>query len=333
MLLSLYVTTNCNLRCSYCYVNKSEQKDMDEGCIEPVIKFIEKMLTINNDDEVVINFFGGETLLRRKFIEDFIEKIEKQIKVKIKYFMTTNGTLLTKENVDFLKENMFSLSISVDGTPKIHDQERKFPDGKGSWEIIQKNLKYTLDKFPNAMARITFNSQTYKGLEESIEFLIREGFRMIKAIPDYFDCRWDEQEVETLKGVLLRIRKMYKEKWKSGGIILSLFDNELKNCGDCTGGYHEFSIDVHGNIFPCTYSVEFPEFKIGNVIQENTYEVPQYHIKEEERKSCKGCKYFKCCISGKCLFMNYKMSGKFYEPNGFFCAYQKMLYHFLISEG
>lgn len=329
MLINLYVTTKCNLRCSYCYVDKSEQRDMDDCYIVYISQFIKKMIQTNNDNRVMINFFGGEPLLRRKLIENIITKVEDEITVDKKYIITTNGTLLTKDNVDFLKKYNFSVSLSVDGSPDNHNKERKLCSGEGSWEIIKNNLEYALKKFPNIMARMTFNSQTYKVLVSNIEYLSKIGFKIIKAIPDFFDNRWSDDDIERLKKVLLEAKKLYTEQLEPKGIKLSLFDVELKKCGDCTGGCYEFSIDVHGNIFPCTYSVEFPQFKLGNITELDKYIIPKYHIKEEERKACLGCKYFDYCVSGRCLFVNYKMSGKFYEPNGFFCSYQKLIYHII----
>ncbi len=329
MLINLYVTTKCNLRCSYCYVDKSEQRDMDNCYIDYIPAFINKMIHANNDNMVIINFFGGEPLLRREFIENIITKIEDEITVDKKYIITTNGTLLTKDNVDFLKKNNFSISLSVDGVPDIHNRERKLYSGEGSWEIIKSNLEYTLQKFPHIMARMTFNSQTYRDLVSNIDYLYKIGFRIIKAIPDFFDYRWSEEDIEILKNVLLEAKKLNTEQLEPKGVKLSLFDVEIKKCGDCTGGCHEFSIDVHGNIFPCTFSVEFPQFKIGNITELDEYIIPKYHINEEDRKACSGCKYFEYCISGRCLFVNYKMSGKLYEPNGFFCSYQKLIYHII----
>lgn len=106
MLINLYVTTKCNLRCSYCYVDKSEQRDMDDCYIVYISQFIKKMIQTNNDNRVMINFFGGEPLLRRKLIENIITKVEDEITVDKKYIITTNGTLLTKDNVDFLKSTI-----------------------------------------------------------------------------------------------------------------------------------------------------------------------------------------------------------------------------------
>jgi len=35
------------------------------------------------------------------------------------YGITTNGTLLNKERIDFLKENNFSILYSIDGPPEV----------------------------------------------------------------------------------------------------------------------------------------------------------------------------------------------------------------------
>ena len=35
------------------------------------------------------------------------------------------------------------------------------------------------------------------------------------------------------------------------------------------------------------------------------------------------------CISGRCIFLNYKATGQFYKPGACFCEYQKLEYKYL----
>ena len=44
--------------------------------------------------------------------------------------MQTNGTLLTDEWGEFLKENDFLVGISIDGPPEMHDAYRVDKGGK-----------------------------------------------------------------------------------------------------------------------------------------------------------------------------------------------------------
>ena len=54
--------------------------------------------------------------------------------------MTTNGTLMTEDVIEFLVKYEFNLMISLDGDKKSHDINRRFKTGKGSFDIILENL-------------------------------------------------------------------------------------------------------------------------------------------------------------------------------------------------
>lgn len=49
---------------------------------------------------------------------------------KVLFNFTTNGTLLTKDKVDFLVQHGFTMLISLDGPEDVQDRHRK--SGRGS---------------------------------------------------------------------------------------------------------------------------------------------------------------------------------------------------------
>ena len=46
--------------------------------------------------------------------------------------MTTNGTLLNQDRINFLKENEIYLLLSCDGPPEVQDYNRPCRDGSNS---------------------------------------------------------------------------------------------------------------------------------------------------------------------------------------------------------
>ena len=50
---------------------------------------------------------------------------------KISFSLTTNGTLITDEMINFLSEENIHLVVSLDGPKEIHDKSRVFADGRG----------------------------------------------------------------------------------------------------------------------------------------------------------------------------------------------------------
>ena len=71
--------------------------------------------------------------------------------------MTTNGTLMTEEVIEFLVKHEFNLMISLDGDKKSHDINRRFKSGKGSFDVILKNLSRLKAYNEEYYSRVMFN--------------------------------------------------------------------------------------------------------------------------------------------------------------------------------
>ncbi len=72
--------------------------------------------------------------------------------------MTINGTLLTDEIIKFMKDNEVSLLISMDGPKEIHDKNRVFSNGMGSFDKIMNNINKIKVKFPEYVEKnVGFN--------------------------------------------------------------------------------------------------------------------------------------------------------------------------------
>lgn len=330
MLLSIWITNDCNMNCDYCYEAAKGHKKMPLSYTSNVLEFIKTVLPLTDTNNLYIKFFGGEPVLNLEFIKNFINEVKKcdlPITTPIQYSITTNGTLLTKTVVEYLLLNKIDCVLSVDGYPEIHDLHRKMKNGEGSWKYIESNIKYLLEQQPDTYARMTYTPHTGKYLFESLIFLVHFGFKKIKLIPDYFDPGWNEENFELLKPQLKDVEDFRKAHTE---IEIATDDyNVKKGYIGCGGGYSAFSIDVKGDVYPCTYAVEFEDFKLGSIFDIENYKIRKHIADHEKRESCKGCKYFKICLSGRCIYMNYKISRDFYKPSGFFCEYQKNTYRLM----
>lgn len=321
MKVHIFVTNDCNLSCDYCYVSGLREKlYFGSELVNSLITFINNVLELNKSESVTLNFFGGEPLLNKRVIEDII-KASNKIKVKTYFMMTTNGTLLTKSNIDFLVKHNFILSVSIDGTPEVHNRYRTYSNGEPSWEKIAPNLEYLLEKLPHVTARITYNTESVSKLYPSVVFVSELGFQEIKPIPDFFDEKWDEEHF-----LILREQFKYLESFSQNNknIHLSVLDRTLKIQGDCSGGVSSFAVNANGDIYPCNYVVGEEEFCIGNIKDSEKYELHTFPTDHSERFECEGCSYFKSCTSSRCIFVNYKMTGEMCKPSGFFCAYERL---------
>lgn len=168
MLFNIWVTTACNMRCKYCYENSTDIKKMnlflDIKTAEKMVDFvIEYMQKRDKKEYLIVNFHGGEPLLNFSIIKDIERMIRENFDNKrILFGITTNALLLeNNEIIKFLADNFeYSLSISIDGTKKIHDFNRVDSNQKGTYDRVEMYLKQLLTMNAKVRARMTITPET-----------------------------------------------------------------------------------------------------------------------------------------------------------------------------
>lgn len=156
--LLLECTTSCNLRCKYCIFSGNYIDQRDHGTAflneDTAILAIEKYLVMcseakkfNPNLRPMIGFYGGEPLLNMEIIKTSIEYIKSFTEFEdIFLSLTTNGTLLNKEAVDYLTANNVHVILSLDGSKEEHNRNRVNVKGEGTFDTIMKNLEYYFTK-------------------------------------------------------------------------------------------------------------------------------------------------------------------------------------------
>ncbi len=165
----LMLTDSCNLACRYCY------EDREEGCVPPgqrgralrdmspeSLRGSVGFLLANSGEnrKVTVVFFGGEPLLRFPLLRAAVTEARAMAAAagkEISFSLTTNGTLITREIAGFLNGNGVSVCVSIDGPPEVHDVNRPYASGRGSYDDVKRGLMHLMEEgtgFPPA-ARVT----------------------------------------------------------------------------------------------------------------------------------------------------------------------------------
>jgi uncharacterized protein len=143
----------CNMRCSYCiysgsyfYQRKNSSKSLSFATAKRTIDYIRRFIYERPKKEIVVGFYGGEPLSNFDVIEEIVD-YSKQVFPgwKLRFTITTNGTLLNERIIRFLIAKGISLMVSLDGNEKNHDAKRVFQDGRGTFRKIMENMKKIKD--------------------------------------------------------------------------------------------------------------------------------------------------------------------------------------------
>lgn len=326
MLFNIWVTSTCNFRCKYCYVSDYEE-NMDTRTAKTIISFI-KNIKKDNDDEIIINFHGGEPLLNFELIEKMILDLERCIQNhKLLFGITTNGSLLTESISNFLVSKFhYNLSISLDGTKKTNDLNRVYANKLGTYDRVIDNFLYLKSLDPYVRVRMTYNHETVGFLSENIQHIIKLGFRKIVAIPDFSDKKWNDINTTELERELAQIFALYYDNKSVDINILS--DDIRRSKQECHGGEHSFNIYIDGTIFPCTWTVGNKEFVIGNIYNglnhKKVNEILEYS--QTPIKECDGCSLYNACIGNRCRIINKLITDDYCKIPILRCEYNNILY-------
>ena len=140
--LCLHVSHDCNLRCQYCFASTGDfgtghRMTMDIETAKKAIDFVIQRSGARRNIEV--DFFGGEPLMAMDTVKATVEyarSLEKEHNKNFRFTITTNGVLLSDENIEYINREMSNAVLSLDGRPEVNDRMRKTVSGDGSYEVI-----------------------------------------------------------------------------------------------------------------------------------------------------------------------------------------------------
>jgi uncharacterized protein len=159
--LILVITDHCNLQCRYCVNSevypykdahahpKSMTLDVAESALNYYFLNVQRIRqTANPSMPAAVTFYGGEPLLRMDIIKYAVNWLKKHKIHNVYLSLSTNGLLLKDNVVDFLVENRFAVFVSLDGPKAIHDRNRVFQNGAGSFEKVMSNIERFWKRYP-----------------------------------------------------------------------------------------------------------------------------------------------------------------------------------------
>ena len=293
--ICLNITETCNLNCRYCFTEQREHT-MTLQVAKDTAKWLYDNAKITNElngSSIIpmINFFGGEpTLCYESIIVPLVEWIAEQ-GWQFKYGITTNGILLTQDKIDFFIKHNIGVLLSADGAKNTQDYNRPFKNSNNSsFDILNKNIPYLLEKMPNTTFRSTIIPDTANYFFENIIYAASMGFKHSFAIINEFE-KWSEEnryilEQELFKYSLYLIDCFAENKdfihfhplEKAFQQVVSIYFNRINNienenyyninCKQCGFGNGYGSVNYAGDIFTCQEVASRKErelFAIGNI--------------------------------------------------------------------
>ena len=306
--LKIFTTNKCNARCYYCFEKGIKQIDMSPKTAIQVVSFIKANYP---DKELQINWFGGEPLYNFAVIDYITTELYKE-GYKLQTHITTNGSLITQELIDFLKKYYegISIQVTIDDIGIKYSKVKKYIDipEESAYERIINNVHLLLGNNISTRIRINFLKSKIDSAFEvyntlSQEFQGESGL-MIYFAPLSFDDDKADREIEHTHLKLMKFYNSEKKVFDSGDEHKSLLTSlTLKPksipCGACRTS--NFTITADGQLFKCHRIAKFDYCNVGNVWEGHNRE-SKYHqmfvSSDYISQKCKDCKVYPICRGG-----------------------------------
>jgi uncharacterized protein len=281
--LSLAIAQKCNMGCSYCY---AEQGDFGGSSKKMSLDMAKKSidLLINNrqkGETVQLTFLGGEPLMNRQGLFDatkYAASLAAARGVKIKFSMTSNGTLIKEGDAEFFELYGFAITISLDGLKEEHNLLRPLKNGRGSYDRIMTNIKPMLDiqKKMQVSARVTVTPDNMNLVQVLDEF-IDMGFHSVGFSPLLKSSNGkNEMSKDDLKRLLsgmIACGLKFEQAVLQGKRYPFLnMVNALKEIGKsthkpypCGAGAGYMGVSAEGDLTACHRFVNEPKGQMGTV--------------------------------------------------------------------
>ncbi len=334
--LCLHMAHTCNLKCEYCFAGDGEYSGGTKLMPFSVAKKAVNLLLSKSGAKknVEIDFFGGEPMLNFDVIKQTVEYAfaeQRKYNKHVHFTITTNGTILDEEHLEFINEKMDNVVISIDGRKKVHDRFRLYSDGSGSYDSAIENAKKIVAgrNGKSYFVRGTFTRGNID-FSNDVKHLASFGFRDISLEPvtggefDLNDCE--------LEAVLEEYERFSKEYAKQDDYTFYHFNISLykspciyKRITACGAGFEYGAVTPDGDIYACHRLAGEEKFRIGT-LDDTEFDLDlaekMRNNNVENVEKCSECwaKYF---CSGGCPATAYFTNGNIAEPDDRTCLMQK----------
>lgn len=333
--LILQVTQSCNLRCEYCIYSENNASRHGRQHRDAVMSYDKAVQIINffmehSRNKVIIGFYGGEPLLAFDLIKKIVQYIHSTFpERKVEYSITTNGTLLNNEIIEFFIREKFQMTLSIDGSKEIHDKNRHFQSGRGSFDVIVQKLTKLEQTFPKFFENVTtntvinpeYNVNNYidffndnvslKNMHHRLSGLSDAGIDDIYVYNEDLKIAMAKEEIYAMANMLGWFAKDFELKEYFPPYMSDLIQKHAilesgefisksgHPGGPCIPGVKRCLVNIDGDIFPCEKAIENQEMVIGNTEQGFYLEkVKQFmNIGTLTENECKNCWAFLLCSS------------------------------------
>jgi len=164
--------SKCNFSCPHCYLSAT----MESKPKIPKAKVLHLIDELSDLKVKEIQFTGGEPMLSKNLPTYIRHARNKGCSVKV----TTNGSLLTRDSIEFFQENSVELQIGVYAVSPSMAERRKIPEK--AYLRVLKNIEFISEIMPEKLTlSLTIIDETQEEIDKFIDLAKKSNVQYLIA--------------------------------------------------------------------------------------------------------------------------------------------------------
>jgi uncharacterized protein len=252
------LTSACNFKCKYCFVESRIEKNDNAFMTKETAEKGLQLLKRNVDDKytTTIIFYGGEPFMNFDVMKYIVERT-KELQMNMKFNVVSNGRILSADIIDFIKENKIEIGISIDGLESTNDEMRIDHNDKGTFNKIISTISALSENGVNFGLSCTISKHNMDKIDEIISILEQYNIKgMGYNLPaENGNIVVSEEEKQIIVKNLMKAEDIiFEKRFFEDRIInrrLKSFVEKKIWLKDCAGYGHQIAITPKGQVGVC----------------------------------------------------------------------------------
>ncbi len=318
----MHVTNECNLRCLYCYLDKTDER-MSAATGKAAVDAVIRSAVTHGFKQVILKYAGGEASMRLKMVLDmhrYAQKCTQATGLALEGVLLTNGVLMSERTIQRLIENKIRVTISLDGIGSAHDTQRPLIDGRPSFAYVDRAIRRLLAANCTPMISVTVSQLNLTELPSLVQYLLTMNlpfnlnfYRENDCSLSITDLRFGEaQIIETLQ-TAFRVIEQQLPMHSLLGMLLDRADLSTPHRHTCGVGHNYMVIDHHGGVAKCQMEITAPVSDVNAADPLQAVRADQRGIQNlavDMKEGCRDCQWRYWCTGG-CPLMTYRATGRY----------------------
>jgi len=317
----LHVTNACNLRCSYCYLTKTDEVMSDETGRQ-AIQAVFRSAQAGGFHAIKLKYAGGEPTLNFPLalsLHRQARSLAERHHLELDGVILSNGTGWTLQMIEAMKTHGIRVMLSLDGIGQAHDAQRMFINSRGTFAIVSRTVERLLAHSVAPDISITVSDRNIDGLPDLMAWVLERDlpfslnfYRQTECSASFQDLMFGERRIVAGMKEAYRVVEANLPRRSLMGSLLDRASLAGPHHHTCAASRNYLVIDHHGQIAKCQMDLKHPvtDVRAADPLAAIRAEPLRFQNVDVDKKAgCRDCAWRYGCTGG-CPLQTWRAMGR-----------------------